>query len=76
MGKTAGGNPSDFIVHEGKIYIFGSDDCHKKFQADPAKYLATPPAPLPVVASCRDARPRAHRARGRSASVAPPRSMR
>ena len=33
MGKTAGGNPSDFIVHEGKIYIFGSDDCHKKFQA-------------------------------------------
>jgi hypothetical protein len=22
-------------VHEGKIYIFGSDECHKKFQADP-----------------------------------------
>jgi len=48
MGKTAGGNPSDFIVHEGKIYIFGSDDCHKKFQAEPAKYLAAPPAPIPA----------------------------
>jgi YHS domain-containing protein len=48
MGKTTGGNPSDFVVHDGKIYIFGSDECHKKFQADPAKYLATPPPPLPV----------------------------
>ncbi len=51
MGRTAGGNPADFIVHEGKIYIFGSDDCHKKFQANPAKYLITPPAPLPADAS-------------------------
>lgn len=48
MGKTTGGNPSDFFVHEGKIYIFGSDECHKKFQAEPAKYLPTPPAPLPA----------------------------
>ena len=48
MGKTAGGNPSDFIVHDGKIYIFGSDDCHKKFQAAPSKYLDTPAAPLPA----------------------------
>jgi len=48
MGRTTGGNPSDFIVHEGKIYIFGSDECHKKFQAEPAKYLPTPPAPLPA----------------------------
>jgi YHS domain-containing protein len=48
MGKTAGGNPADYIVHDGKIYIFGSDDCHKKFRAEPAKYLATPPAPLPA----------------------------
>jgi YHS domain-containing protein len=47
MGKTTGGNPSDFVVHEGKIYIFGSDECHKRFQAEPAKYLPTPAAPLP-----------------------------
>ncbi len=47
MGKTAGGNPSDFMVHDGKIYIFGSDDCHRKFQAAPQKYLrpAAPPFP-------------------------------
>jgi YHS domain-containing protein len=51
MGKTAGGNPSDFVVHEGKIYIFGSDDCHKKFQAAPAKYLTASPAPLPASSS-------------------------
>ena len=51
MGKTAGGNPADFIVHDGKIYIFGSDDCHKKFQAEPAKYLPTPAAPLPASAN-------------------------
>ena len=49
MGKTAGGNPSDFLVHDGKIYVFGSDDCHKKFAAAPAKYLA--PAPEPMAAS-------------------------
>ncbi len=63
MGKTAGGNPSDFIVHEGKIYIFGSDDCHKKFQADPAKYLPPPAAPLPSSADRRGRGPEAHRAR-------------
>jgi YHS domain-containing protein len=51
MGKTAGGNPADFLVHEGKIYIFGSDDCHKKFQEAPAKYLATPPPLLPTATS-------------------------
>jgi len=48
MGKTAGGNPSDFLVYEGRIYIFGSDDCHKKFQAAPAKYLATPSPAMPA----------------------------
>ncbi len=51
MGKTAGGNPSDFIVHEGKIYVFGSDDCHRKFKANPAKYLPPPAEPLPFSAA-------------------------
>jgi len=51
MGKTTGGNPSDFVVHDGKIYIFGSDECHKRFQAQPAKYLPTPPPPLPASAA-------------------------
>jgi YHS domain-containing protein len=47
MGRTAGGNPSDFIVHEGRIYIFGSDDCHKRFKEAPQKYLPPARAPLP-----------------------------
>ena len=47
MGKTAGGNPSDFLVHDGKIYVFGSDACHTKFAAAPAKFLAPAPEPMP-----------------------------
>ena len=31
MGRTVTGNPSDYLVHDGKIYIFGSDACHKSF---------------------------------------------
>jgi YHS domain-containing protein len=45
MGGGATGNPSDYFVYDGKIYIFGSDDCHKKFAAAPQKFL-----PRPVVA--------------------------
>lgn len=47
MGRTVTGNPSDYIVHDGKIYIFGSDACHKSFAAAPDKYLAKPAVPLP-----------------------------
>jgi YHS domain-containing protein len=50
MGKTAGGNPSDYLVHDGKIYIFGSDDCHKQFQLAPAKYLESAHATFPTSA--------------------------
>jgi len=34
-------------VHDGKIYVFGSDACHKKFAAAPAKFLAPAPDPMP-----------------------------
>ena len=47
MGKTVTGNPSDYLVHEGKIYLFGSDACHKAFAAAPEKYLPRPAAPMP-----------------------------
>jgi len=47
MGRTVTGNPSDYIVHEGKIYIFGSDACHKSFAAAPDKYLPKKAAPMP-----------------------------
>ena len=46
MGKATGGRPSDYLVYEGKIYIFGSDDCHRKFEAEPKKYLPVEAAPL------------------------------
>jgi len=46
MGKATGGRPSDYLVYEGKIYIFGSDDCHRKFVAEPKKYLPVAAAPL------------------------------
>jgi YHS domain-containing protein len=48
MGKSAGGNPSDYLVHDGRIYIFGSDACHKKFAEAPEKYLPKPAAPFPT----------------------------
>lgn len=46
MGRTASGNPADFLVHDGKIYIFGSDTCHKNFAAAPARYLPPPSTPI------------------------------
>ena len=48
MGGTVTGNPSDYVVHDGKIYIFGSDECHKLFVATPGKYLPKPAAPMPT----------------------------
>ena len=47
MGGGVGGNPSDFAVVDGRIYIFGSDDCHKKFVATPAKFIPREPPPMP-----------------------------
>jgi YHS domain-containing protein len=47
MGGGVTGNPSDYAVVDGKIYIFGSDDCHKKFVAAPARFLPKPASPMP-----------------------------
>jgi hypothetical protein len=46
MGGTAYGNPADYVVHDGRIYILGSDACHEKFAAAPAKYLPRPATPM------------------------------
>ena len=51
MGVGVTGNPADFAVVDGKIYIFGSDDCHKKFVAAPAKFLPKPAPPMPTAAA-------------------------
>lgn len=37
--QGAEGSPDRFYVHEGRIYIFGSEACLKAFQAEPALYL-------------------------------------
>jgi YHS domain-containing protein len=51
MGPMAGGNPSDYLVHDGKIYIFGSDECHKRFAATPAKFLPPTTPAMPTEAA-------------------------
>src|SRR4029079_679219 len=51
MGGGVTGNPADFAVVDGKIYIFGSDDCHKKFVAAPARFLPKTATPMPAAAA-------------------------
>jgi YHS domain-containing protein len=47
MGGLVNGNPADYAIHNGRIYIFGSDNCHKAFVADPEKFIPPTPAPMP-----------------------------
>lgn len=51
MGAPVGGNPDLYTVHQGRIYIFGSEDCKKRFDAAPQNYLETAneAAPKPAV---------------------------
>lgn len=39
MGPPTGGNKDAYHVYKGRIYIFGSQDCYKRFVAEPGKYL-------------------------------------
>ena len=52
MGGVVRGNPADYVVHDGKIYIFGSDICHKLFVGNLEKYI---PRPRPAMPSSPDA---------------------
>ena len=45
MGAPTGGNPDLYAVHNGRIYIFGSEECQKLFKETPEKYLEVPAAP-------------------------------
>jgi YHS domain-containing protein len=45
MGAPTGGNPDLFYVHNGRIYVFGSEECQTLFKSAPEKYLETPAAP-------------------------------
>ena len=41
-------------MHDGRIYIFGSDECHKRFVATPAKFLPPTPAAMPAARKAHD----------------------
>ena len=45
MGSPTTGNPDLYAVHNGRIYIFGSEECQTAFKAAPEKYLEIPAAP-------------------------------
>ena len=45
MGAPTSGNPDLYTVHNGRIYIFGSEECLTLFKAAPEKYLEVPAAP-------------------------------
>lgn len=51
MGAPVTGNPDLYTVHQGRIYIFGSEECKKRFDAAPQNYLETAnyPAAKPAV---------------------------
>ena len=45
MGAPTTGDPDLYAVHNGRIYIFGSEECQTRFKATPEKYLEVPVAP-------------------------------
>src|ERR1044072_7868106 len=45
MGAPTTGNPDLYLVHNGRIYIFGSEECQTLFKAAPENYLEVPAAP-------------------------------
>jgi len=45
MGPPTGGNPDLYAVYNGRIYVFGSEECQTRFKAAPEKYLETPAPP-------------------------------
>jgi len=45
MGAPTTGNPDLYAVHNGRIYIFGSEECQTLFKGAPEKYLEIPTAP-------------------------------
>jgi len=47
MGGATRGNPDLYAVHEGRIYVFGTEECQTRFRAHPASYLEKAPPPLP-----------------------------
>jgi YHS domain-containing protein len=55
MGAPVMGNPDLYSVYQSRIYIFGSGDCKKRFDATPAKYLESENGAQPKIAFTADA---------------------
>lgn len=47
MGPPTNGNPDLYAVHDGRIYVFGSEECQTLFKTAPEKYLEVPPPAKP-----------------------------
>ena len=45
MGPPTTGNPDLYAVHNGRIYVFGSEECQTLFKSTPEKYLEVPAPP-------------------------------
>lgn len=46
MGPPVLGAQALYAVHDGRIYVFGSEECQKLFKSNAAKYLDTAPSPF------------------------------
>jgi YHS domain-containing protein len=46
MGPPVSGAQALHAVHAGRIYVFGSEECHRRFVADATRYLDTTPSPV------------------------------
>lgn len=55
MGAPVMGNPDLYSVYQSRIYIFGSGDCKKRFDATPAKYLESENGAQPKLVLTADA---------------------
>ncbi len=53
MGAPTGANPDLWAMHEGRIYVFGSDDCVRAFKESPKDYIE--PAHTPWKATAQEA---------------------
>ncbi len=50
MGGLTPGDPDNFLVHEGRIYIFGSDHCRELFAGNAKRYLDPGRPEIPLTA--------------------------
>src|SRR6185369_7023907 len=55
MGPGVGGNPDLYSVFRGRIYIFGSAECLKMFNAAPEKFIEPEPTVTTETAATADA---------------------